>query len=492
MGKVKVLPNNEEFLEERTNVFGDLVVSQDLPVVQIDALNGILPVHETFSATGGSVSWKKDHGGREFQCTTGTSVGGYGLIRSKKPVRYRPGQSTTLRYTARFSSPVALCAQRAGGITSGIELSFGHDGANGFGVLWRTGGRLEVRQLTLTVAASGAETATVTLDGTAYNISLTNTTLAENARTIAISTNFGTTQAWQAYQNGAKVTFIKNSVGSASGTYAYSSTGTSAGGFTTLGSGSAVTDTWIYQDNWDNPSPFGKIPLDPTKGNVYQIEFGYLGYSGIRYYIMHPETNKFVLVHTIKYQNKYQVPHLDNPSFKIGWFAASLGSTTNTGVYGASAAGFISGKKRPLRNPVAHANSKSGVTTTLTNIISIRNRSEFLGLVNLSQIFPNIITAAVEGTKPAIVEVHINATVAGTQNWTYHAESESIVEYDTAGTTVTGGKEVFVIALGKSDTAVLDLQKYDIELDRNDVLTIAAKATTGTTDVSASVTWLED
>lgn len=475
-----------------STIFGDFPVTEDTPLVQVDALQGVTSDFEVFTATGGSVTHKTDHGGKEFEAATGVSVGGYGLIRSKRAVRYRPGQGVKIRYTARFGSPVALLAQRAGAIGVGTELSFGHDGSNGFGVLHRTGGRLEVRTLTVTTPAGGAETLTVTLDGTAYSVNATAGTAAHNAFEIATDSDFGIDKTWQAYQNGSTVIFMKSAVGTATGSYSIASTGALVGNIVQTEAGTAVTDTWVYQGSWDNPTPFGATSFDPTKGNVYEIEFGYLGYAGIKFKILNPNSNQFVTVHTIKYPNSYAVPHLDIPNFKIGWFAASLGSSTDTSVFGASAAGFVSGKRETLRNPIAHGNTKTGVTTTLTNILSIRVRPEMAGFVNLNEVLPTYASVAVDGTKPVGIEIHINPTFGGEPNWTYHDQTNSIVEYDTTATTVTGGKEIAVIGVSKDGNGFINLKDYNVRLSRNDILTLAAKATSATSDVTGSLGWIED
>ena len=101
-------------------------------------------------------------------------------------------------------------------------------------------------------------------------------------------------------------------------------------------------------------------------------------------------------------------------------------------------------------------------------------------------------TAAVDGTKPAEIEIHVNATVGGTQAWVYHGEDNSIVEYDTTGTTVTGGSEIYAAGVGKSESIQINLRDLDIVLLRGDVLTVGVRATSGTTDATVGITWLED
>jgi hypothetical protein len=475
--------------------FGELLVVEPTPQIQVDALEGGENDSnvETFTAASGSVTVKDDHNGKEFQCSTGTDSGGYGLIRSKYIVRYRAGQGAKMRFTARWGQAgVANSAMRAGGINAGTELSFGYNDTT-FGILYRTGGRLEIQTLTISAAASGNETLTLTLNGTDYTISLTSGTAAFNAYEIVTDNSFSA--AYSAYQNGDTVVFVAKAVGPQTGAFTFSSTGTATGTFAETANGVAVSDTFIAQTSWNittltdaSTDPF---VLNPLKGNVFQILFQYLGYGAIVFEVENPDTGHFTPVHMIKYANNNTSPSLDSPFFKIGCFAASLGSTTDLSIFQASMAGFVAGKVLNFKNPVGHSNTKTNVGTTLTNIISFRVRNTFNGYVNLAETNPIDAFFAVDGTKPAVIEIHINATIAGTPNWTYHNESVDLMEYDTAGTTVSGALEVTVVAIGKTGNVEVDLKKMNIKLAPNDVITLAAKATSGTTDVTASLTWQE-
>lgn len=487
------------------SAFGDLQTVSLLPLVQIDAVYGLRASDvETFTATGGSVSVKRDHGRNEFQASTGTSVGGYGLIRSKRAGRYRPGQGLNARFTARFTEPVANSLQRAGLITSGNELSVGYgDEVNfttDFGIFYRTGGRLAIRRLDITTPASGAETATVTLNGVAYTVNLTAGTAAHNAFQIAADADFAAAGI-NAFQNDGAVTFVFSTLGPKAGAYSFSSTGAAAGSYTVVETGRAAEDIFISQSSWnistlsDSNDPF---ILDPENINVYQIKLQYLGGGSITFSAEDPATGYFADIHRIHYANNYTKPSLDNPSMKIGWFAASFGSTTDLSAYGASAAIFNEGARVAVRPPTAHGNTKTGVGTTFTNIISIRVRPDFNGRVNLTEVLPIEAFVAVDGTKPAEFEIFLyNATeaagiIGGEPNWTYHDETNSVVEYDTAGTTVSGEKHIAGGAIAKSGNVSIDLRKYSAELGRGDILTIAVRATSATTDATAYISWLED
>jgi hypothetical protein len=478
--------------------FGSVRVVEPSPFVQIDPVAGLRTKTdvETFTdGVTGAVSVENTGGGNEFKCETGTGVGGYGLIRSKRFVRSRSGQSQRLVWSARYPDVgVTNSTIRSGGVTSGTELSFGYNGTS-FGILYRTGGILEVQTLTLTVAATGAENGTVTLDGTDVVVSLTAGTIAHNAAEIAAATFSG----WEASQNGSTVIFMALATGDKTGAFTYASDGTSAGSLAETAAGVAPTDTWIAQADWnvdkmDGNGPTG-VSLDVTKGNVYQVSY-HQDYGDITFSIESQARGHFHDVHEIEHSNNSTSPALLQPSLKIGWFAASLGSTTPLTIYGSSAAGFIDGNINNLqRNPESHANTKTGVGTTLTNILTIRSSGLFNSFINTEEVLGMLATIAVEGTKPAQAEIILNGVIAGEQNWSYHDESDSVVEVDTSGTTVTldaSSQAITIIALSKTGSAAINLKDLNIRLRRTDTLTIAVKATSGTTDPTVGVTWIED
>lgn len=496
-------------LMEYRGAFGEIEVIEDLPLVQIDAVYGVRTTDiETFTATGGSVAVKDDHTAKEFDCATGTSSGGYGLIRSIRAGRYRPGQGMKARFTAKFDAGIANCRLAAGLVTSGNELTFGYysgTASNGtfdgteFGILRRTGGRLEIQTLTLSASASGNETATITLDGTAYSVSLTSGDEAHNGYEIEIDSDFGSDKAWNAYQNGSTVVFISNSLGDKSGAMTFSSTGTAAGSFAETQAGADATDFFYTQSTWNidtvNSTANNNFILDPSKGNVYQIQYQYLGYGRIVFGVENPKTGLIKDVHAVTYVNENTNPSMDNPTYKIGWFAASLGSTTDLHVYGASGCINLEGKKRPFRPNSAHGNTKSISTTNLTTVLALRIRTHFKGYVNLSEVFLRNIAIAVElsGNNTAEFEVHLNPTFSsGEPNWTYHDQNESIVEYDTAAGEISSATEILGGGLGRSSDKLIDLNGEGIVLSRGDILAIAVRPTGGTAQATAYATWNEE
>jgi hypothetical protein len=181
-----------------------------------------------------------------------------------------------------------------------------------------------------------------------------------------------------------------------------------------------------------------------------------------------------------------------NPSFPLGWFVENTTNNTNITLKGASCCAEIEGEIRLLGPRNSIDNAKTGVGTTLTNILTIRNKSTFASQTNKTPVIVSKYSAAVDGTKPATFELVLNATLGGTPSYTDISTNTSVIDYDTAGTTVTGGKLLDGAALGKTGSVDITPFLEDVQLNPGDTLTLAVKASSGTTDVSCFVKWIED
>jgi len=481
------------------SAYGELAVEIHTPTVQIDSVYGILNSdHEVFQD--GTGSFAGVNSDRTFEVTSGTDLGGFGTIRSVRAVRYRPGQGALGRFSAAFdANAVPLSTQLAGMFVADNGLFFGYDGTS-FGINRQTDGANEIQTLTITGADGTGGTAVVTLDGVPTNVTLTGGgTVQSNAAQIAATTFTG----WDARQVDDTVIFFSTvGVGNRIGTFSYVAPVNGTGTFTETTQGADNVNNWVPQASWNldvldgsggASNPSGML-LNPHVLNVYGIAYQWLGAGCLDFKVMNPETSQFIVVHRIQYSNADNlVPSLTNPALKLGWAAASLGSTgTSLTVIGSSASGFVQGPIITRRNPRAFSNTKIGIGTTSTNILSVRLGTTFGPFTNQQEIFPLIVTAAVEGAKPAQLSVLLNPTVGGTRNFQYLEEGNSAIEVDTAGTTVTGGKKLLSLALAKDGSTIINLKDLNFIMEAGDTLVVAMSALSGTTEVAASFTWIED
>lgn len=468
----------------RYSPFGDSLTSELRPIVAIKAVYGILDECQTFTATGGSVTAVNS----EFLCQTGTSVGGYGVLWSRRPAVYFPGYGCEARLTARFTTPVANSLQMAGLFSVNDGMFFGFNGTS-FGVMHRYGGRIEIRTLTVTAGSGGAATVTVTLNGTAYTAAITSGTTAQNAHEVEVGLNAGAAaNLWYIQHIGSTVVFVAKDTGPKSGTFSVSvSAGTFAGNIARTQAGVTPTESWTAQADWNVDQCQW---LDKTKGNIYKLEFAYLGYGPLKFYVFNPTISAFQLCHEIKWTNANTGANMGNPSLRVGWVAASMGSTTNLTVAGASA--MIARQGSATRTNVFGASGVATGVTTETQVLTIQVRREFGSRACSAVIVPEILSISTDSTKGAIFRILVNPTVSGTTTHTYVDQSYSVCAYDTAGTTVTGGRLIGVYSVGPSGRATVFLDNLSEVLVAGDELVITAQVTSGAAaEMAAALVWDE-
>lgn len=481
--------------EHTRGAFGELITAHKRPVVQITNKYHLdpstQPELETFTATGGSVSTDENL----FRCQTGTSVGGYGVVRSKETLNYHAGQGVEAQFTARFTTGIPLSLQFGGLFNLTDQLGFGYDGED-FSCIHSYNGKAE--EQVITVTATGAGTCTVTLDDDAVGITVTSSSEEENAEELRLGLEADGTISgkWRFDQVGTKVHCIAKSASAKTG--AFSISGGVTASIVEEVVGQAKTDNHTHQydsegnPNWNFQPTFDDF--DPTKLNIYKIQFGYLGVANINFFIYNPDIGRFELVHQTKWASENAVTHISNPNFKIGWTGASLGSSgTDLTVEGASASLMVEGDEYLSNDVHAQDNTELSVGATATNILTIQNRLIHGAYYNLGKITPLLASVAIDHTKGAIIELIKNATITGVvSNYTAHEEDVSLVIYKTGGT-VTGGDLIGGFPLSSDAHDDLNLEPLLLKLLPSDTLTISARAVSGTaTSMTGFLTWKED
>ncbi|GAF94537.1 unnamed protein product, partial [marine sediment metagenome] len=269
----------------------------------------------------------------EFNCTTGGGLGAYATIATNRTLPYRPGEGGECKLTARFDAGVTGTAQLAGLLSLTDSLSFAMFGSI-FGILRLHHGELETQELQITTAATGAGNVTVTVDGTAYVVPVTNDTAQVNAKEITTSL---TAQVANYLFSADDDTVLAIATVAIEATLPF---GFSAGAvpsiaavWTPINTGSEFDTEFLQQSLWNGGLTW---TVDPTKGNVYKIEYQYLGYGNIYYSVENPETGRFELAHMIKYPNTNTQPSLGSPAMRAGWSAVDQGAGGNISLCGPS------------------------------------------------------------------------------------------------------------------------------------------------------------
>lgn len=500
----------ETVLSGASNVsaFGEPYGLTITPVLQLDSIYGITSEVITTLNTGTGSTATSDFS--TFVVRSGTTLGGYGVLGSKRFLRYRPGQGALCRFTAAFTTSTAMTTQRAGLFNreNAIQVGWNDDGGGPrFGVVRQAGGRSHITVLTITTAPTGNQTATITLDSVVYTIPLTAGTAQETAVQINKIDGF---KGWLIDQVDNTVVFSRDTAGPNTGVFSFSSTGIgtlAAGTFNIKQAGVVHTNNWTYQgsfniDNLDGTGPSNMV-LRSQYLNVYQINFRWLGVGEIRYAIEDDSNGDMIFFHHEHYTNRNVVPHVAQPSFKIGYISANFGTNTNATVIGSSIMGAIEGEiKQNELNRSSSVNKTTLSQNQTHHLLTIRNpyvtngKSGALNgnyVINTKEIILKDVSVATQGNDPAILYMFFEASsFTGTHNYFSQPKDNGMISTTegTIDTTIDTAIGRFVTAI--NGQASYPLRDFRVTIPPGSSVSFAINSTAQISRCTLAVVFSED
>ncbi len=491
----------------QVSAFGEPLAISPTAVVQLDAIYGTTTdVIQTYNngteSSAGAVNGM-------FRVRTGTTQGGYGVLRSKRFIRYRPGQGIQCRMTAGFTTGVAGSLQFAGLANQENRVGFGFNGTR-FGVVRSSGGKATILTMVMNTAPNAGQTATITLNGVAYTVALTAGTTAQAVT--QITNRVGGYGGWLMQQTDGAMLWLAPTLGPMNGAFTFTSTGNVTATFTMVQTGVAQTDHWTYREDWNidkldgsaaiDTNPSGML-LDPTKLNVYQIAMRWLGAGVISYAVEDQTSGTIIYVHREHYTNQYTRPHTDNPSFKITYVANNTTNNTNLEVYGASIYGAIEGTIHLNELTRSYSSSKTNLSQNVVHhLLTIKNSVVTNGLaganngnyvINTKEAIVKSLSVSVQSNDPSQVFLYFEPSTFSAQHEYYAIPRCNEVESTVTGTfNNTIDTPIYTGLCGINGTINIDLSAYRITVPPGSWLSIAIKGTAAITASSAALVWSED
>lgn len=124
-------PLTTRFSVDNLGGFGDLIVAEKTPVIQLDFVYGLNSQTSTFTVVNAATV---DTSTGMLRMQTGTNAAGAATFFSVLPARYRAGQGIIARFTTRFTTGVSGSTQTIGVGDNGDGYFFGYNGTS-FGIL---------------------------------------------------------------------------------------------------------------------------------------------------------------------------------------------------------------------------------------------------------------------------------------------------------------------------------------------------------------------
>lgn len=491
----------------QVSAFGEPLAISPTAVIQLDAIYGTTTdVIQTYTNGTGSSAGSNN---QVFRVESGTTAGGYGVLRSKRFMRYRPGQGIVSRFTAAFTTGVANSLQFAGLSNQENRVVFGYNGTR-FGVCRSSGGKATILLMTMTTAPNAAQTATITLNGVAYTVTLANTSADVAIQTIV--NRVGGYGGWVFQQTDGAMLWLAPTLGPMNGTFSFTSTGNAAATFVVKQAGVAQTDNWTYQEDWNidkmdgsnkiDTNPSG-MTLDHTKLNVYQINMRWLGAGVISYAMEDQASGTMVYVHKEHYTNQNTVPHTLNPSFKITYAVYNTTNTSNVTVIGASMYGAVEGTIFLNELTRSKANSKTNLAKDLVHhCMTIKNSVVTNGLaganngnyiINAKEAIVKQLSLSIQGQDPANVYLFFDAEGFSSQHLYNLIPSCNEVFSTVTGTfNLATDTPVYTGIVGINGTINVDLTSYRLTIPPGSQLSIAIQSTAAVSRMDCALTWSED
>jgi len=255
----------------------------------------------------------------------------------------------------------------------------------------------------------------------------------------------------------------------------------------------------VAQANWDDPldgSGLSGMVIDHTKLNVWKIQFQYLGAGAIVLSVEDDATGAFIEVHRVLYANLNTTPHVHNPNFHHMIWVDNKATTGEMKISTASYAFFIEGKHKrsEIHQPIFSTGTIQKTTvTTEVPIVTIRNKTSYASKANfIDTLLQGVGASAEAGSNNNLATLRLlkNATLGGA-SFADISTTDSIMDFDSAATTVTAGEELMSVDLaGKNDRDFRDLSPFDLILNEGDTLTITASSANSAT-IRAGIFWKE-
>jgi len=491
-------------VDSPTTAFGEMLIANLIPNAQGDFVYNInAQVFTTSSFAGATVAQA------DGMCvlSSGTSASGSATVRLRRGLEYRPGQGSAMRATALYDTPDAGNAQFIGAGTAECGYFIGYFGTS-FGILHSVSGSREIRRLDITTGA-GTEDVTVTLNGNSQVVSVVGGDSPEQTAYQLANGNVDYSQlgsgGWLSDAQSGSVYYISaRSADSFDGAYSVSGTDI-VGSFTQVQDSAAQANTFIASgsfniDRLDGTGPSGMV-FNPQKGNVFQIEFQYLGFGNAIFSIEDPTSGKLVPFHRIENANSRTDPVLKNPNVFALATSANIGGTTSRTLKTVSMATFTEGSVQKLDPKFSKSWSVSGLNeSTYVPLAMLKSNRVYLnqsnfGEFDLLRLSLSNETAGVSG-KTISIGLFLDATVSGEVNWQYVNENESIVSYATLDPStqtidnVASLTPFYEIIAGPSGTQTDFLEELKLIFQIGRPVIIAIK-TTGAANGTIAVNWFE-
>ena len=263
----------------------------------------------------------------------------------------------------------------------------------------------------------------------------------------------------------------------------------------------SVVNTRVHSADWNsNTTTADNGGTDTTKAQIFFFDLEWLGVGSVRCGFVRDGMPD--VMHMWRHSNLVDSVYMTTANLPLRYELVSTSGAASDMYQICASVQSEGGFQFDTGIPHAVGNGATGVSvSTRRAVLSIRPKATFNTIVNRGTIIPEALSIFVT-TAPIYYEVVYGAALGGSPSWA-SAGDNSIVEFDVAGTTVTGGEVIdagYVVTSGSGGTARGGannelLSRLPLVLDKVGAaplgLSIVGTGIGGTATVHAAATWRE-
>ncbi len=252
-----------------------------------------------------------------------------------------------------------------------------------------------------------------------------------------------------------------------------------------------------WYDRLDGTGP-SRVKIDFTKLNVWKISFLWHGGGPIVLFVLDPGTRLYVSVCIVAYPNTAIVPSCLDPILPLHLRVLNQGNTTNVQMSCGSMSGYTDGHDGTGIIPTLGVRTGTNATATVTTenaVVSVKNKAtNVYGGTNTNRTRVRLMSVSIQyagaAGQTATFRIVKGTTLGGSPSFADIDANTSALQKDTAGTTLTGGRELFARKLNGGNSETFDMSQQNITINPGEVFTFSALATASAACFFAT-SWLE-
>ena len=283
--------------------------------------------------------------------------------------------------------------------------------------------------------------------------------------------------------------------------FTVSISGTASSPNVTYGNSTAVVD-----ENNNIATRRSVWDIDLSKVTMFKMEYSWYGAVGGHFLAYVPDATtageaRWVRMHHIRASNQLTSPSLANPTLPIAYLIQKATSGNENAVYKYGASYYIDGGDEGTITARSQSNSTDRtVGTNGTMLLALRTKNTINSIRNRMQVYPTRLGIGTD-SRATVLLIKNPTAVSPSPSFT-SVDTLSPIEYSTSTSinTISGGTTVATFFVGEGGVDIdlapyfgynKDYLSYPLTAVNGDTLYVFAKAASGTTGMSASLTWEE-